>query len=205
MSKKRDCCLNKSMFWLFLLPLLWFAISMWHYKCNINNACSISTINKTVKNETIKKTVVSTTDLDSKLTKNLKTIEKIVPTEKTVLIGIGTEKEEKKENTKTTIINTTKKCTGVLSNFIAYGVVNNSSEVKILEKFLNDYEGENLIIDGKYGKEDFEAVKRFQLKYNKDILANDTIWKDINQKPTGYVYKTTRKKINEIYCSKQKK
>jgi hypothetical protein len=46
-----------------------------------------------------------------------------------------------------------------------------------------------------YGQDDFEAIKRFQIEFRADILDP---WDIIN--PTGYVYKTTVKKINEVAC-----
>ena len=66
-----------------------------------------------------------------------------------------------------------------------------------LERFLNEFEGENLPINGIYEQIDFEAVSRFQEKYLGDILSP---WS--HNKATGYVYITTKKKINEIYCQR---
>lgn len=71
---------------------------------------------------------------------------------------------------------------------------NNTEEVKLLEEFLIN-RWENLSVDGVYGNDDFEAVKRFQLEYREQILDP---W-DI-QNPTGYVFRTTVKTINEIAC-----
>ncbi len=69
-----------------------------------------------------------------------------------------------------------------------------------LENFLNKYENENLKLNGVFDKKDIEAVKRFQLKYKKDILEP---WNE--KKPTGYVFKTTKNKINSLYCEYKKK
>ena len=74
---------------------------------------------------------------------------------------------------------------------------NDSGDVKDLEDFLNAFEWESLEVNWVYEQADFEAVKRFQLKYAADIL---TPWWIEN--PTGYVFRTTTEKINEIYCNK---
>ena len=73
------------------------------------------------------------------------------------------------------------------------GTNNNPEEVKKLQTFLNQLEWERLEVDGIYKLVDQEAVKRFQKKYQNDILTPWNI-----QEPTGYVYKTTVKKINQI-------
>ena len=49
-----------------------------------------------------------------------------------------------------------------------------------------------------YDRLTFDAVVRFQNKYNGDVLSPWGLQTD-----TGYVYLTTRKKINEIYCNFQ--
>lgn len=79
---------------------------------------------------------------------------------------------------------------------IGLGWENDENEVKRLENFLNS-QWENLSIDGVYGQADFEAVNRFQLKYKAQILDP---WGITN--PTGYVFKTTVKTMNEVACGK---
>ena len=85
-----------------------------------------------------------------------------------------------------------------LLEYIKLGSVNNPVEVEKLERFLNEFEGENLAVDGIYDQTDYEAVKRFQVKYREDILDP---WN--HDEATGYVYITTKKKINEIYCERE--
>jgi hypothetical protein len=85
-----------------------------------------------------------------------------------------------------------------LLEYIRFGADNNPVEVKKLERFLNEFEEENLEVNGVYELVDFNAVERFQTKYLEDILSP---WNHL--KPTGYVYITTKKKINEIYCEKE--
>ncbi len=71
---------------------------------------------------------------------------------------------------------------------------NKSKEVEQLETFLVS-RGARLSIDGNYDEADSEAVKEFQLEYKADVLDPWGI-----TTPTGYVWKTTIKKINEIAC-----
>jgi hypothetical protein len=52
-----------------------------------------------------------------------------------------------------------------------------------------------LQLSGVYDAATLDAVKKFQVKYASDVL---TPW-GISE-PTGYVYLTTRKKINELFC-----
>ena len=85
-----------------------------------------------------------------------------------------------------------------LSEYIKLNASNNPVEVKKLERFLNEFEGENLPVNGIYEQADFDAVSRFQKKYKEDILDP---WN--YDKATGYVYITTRKKINELYSQKE--
>ena len=85
-----------------------------------------------------------------------------------------------------------------LLEYIQMGAANNPVEVEKLERFLNDFEGENLEVNGIYEQADFDAVLRFQTKYFGDILGP---WG--HDAPTGYVYITTKKKINELYCERE--
>ena len=85
-----------------------------------------------------------------------------------------------------------------LLEYIKLGALNDPVEVKKLEWFLNEFEGESLAINGIYEQVDFDAVSRFQEKYLEDVL---TPWGHIEA--TGYVYITTKKKINELYCQRE--
>jgi len=89
-------------------------------------------------------------------------------------------------------------CSPYLLKYIKYGAKNDPAEVEKLQKFLRDYEGEkNLRISKVYDKTTYEAVIRFQEKYKKDILFP---WK--LTKGTGFVYKKTIAKVNQLYCYK---
>jgi cysteine-rich repeat protein len=85
-----------------------------------------------------------------------------------------------------------------LLEYIKLGADNNQVEVEKLEKFLNEFEGENLEVNGIYEQADFDAVSRFQKKYSEKVLSP---W-NYNES-TGYVYITTKKKINELYCNQE--
>jgi peptidoglycan hydrolase-like protein with peptidoglycan-binding domain len=69
-------------------------------------------------------------------------------------------------------------------------MTNNREDVKMLEKFLNDYEGESLKIDGIYGYTDVLAVKRWQQKYKANILTPMKL-----KQPTGTVYTSSMRQI----------
>ena len=85
-----------------------------------------------------------------------------------------------------------------LLEYIKLGADNNPVEVEKVERFLNEFEGENLLVNGIYEQVDFDAVSRFQEKYLNDVLSP---WS--HNKATGYVYITTKKKINELYCQRE--
>ena len=87
-------------------------------------------------------------------------------------------------------------CTPYLTTYIQYGYTNNTDDVTRLQNFLNSHEGESLAVTGNYDDPSFEAVKRFQSKYASSVL---TVWG--LTEPTGYVYKTTRNKINSFNCN----
>ncbi len=90
-------------------------------------------------------------------------------------------------------------CMPYLTSFVRFGYSNNSDDVKKLQVFLNTYERENLEVNGIYDQDDIDAVRRFQEKHS-DTLS---FWNITT--PTGYVYITTQKAINKIYCEQTKK
>ncbi len=81
---------------------------------------------------------------------------------------------------------------------IVLGKINNVDDVKKLETFLNDFQGEKLDVNGIYEQKDFEAVKRFQQKYFTDIISPFN-----GKQVTGIVAQYTRGKINLLNCAKQ--
>ena len=106
-----------------------------------------------------------------------------------LVLGAATEKEEEA-------------CGLYLLEYIKYGGDNNPQEVKKLQYFLNEYLGIDLEITGIYNQATYQAVMRFQLLLNDEILAP---WVEVDCLPssniaTGYVYRTTQWKINMIVC-----
>ncbi len=91
---------------------------------------------------------------------------------------------------------TTSECSAYLLKHIKYNKKNDTGEVKKLQSFLAKYEGfPKLNQDGIYNKSTMNAVHSFQNKYLSDIMGP---WQ--TGKSTGYVYKTTLKKVNDLYC-----
>lgn len=86
-------------------------------------------------------------------------------------------------------------CEYYISTFLKKGANNPIDQVRKLQIFLNDYMGENLVVDGVYGNETFEAVKRFQVREADEVLAPWGI-----TEPTGIVRETTMRHINNIMC-----
>ena len=86
-----------------------------------------------------------------------------------------------------------------LKEYLRIGVNNNPSEVTKLQLFLKNYEGfSNLDVTGFFDITTDKAVRMFQDKYKKDVLDSWNLPSN-----TGYVYYTTKKKINEIYCQRE--
>jgi len=85
-----------------------------------------------------------------------------------------------------------------LLEYLKIGQDNNPVEVRKLQTFLRDYEGfNNLAVSGIFDQATFDAVASFQEKYGADVLSPWGL-----DSHTGYVYITTKKKVNEIYCQR---
>ncbi|MDQ5893136.1 MAG: binding 1 protein [Patescibacteria group bacterium] len=82
-----------------------------------------------------------------------------------------------------------------ITDYMKLDGTNNTAEVTKLQTFLKNTEKLNVDINGKFDQKTFDAVKAFQAKYVNEIMAP---W-GVNT-PTGQVFFTTKKKINEIYC-----
>ncbi len=79
---------------------------------------------------------------------------------------------------------------------VQYGVLNNKTDILVIKKFLNEIESEKLNTQSTfYDTATRAAVKRFQLKYAKDILTPLGI-----KKPTGVVYTATWKQMKFLSC-----
>jgi uncharacterized repeat protein (TIGR01451 family) len=90
-------------------------------------------------------------------------------------------------------------CPMYLTGYIKYGANNDAGEVAKLQAFLNTYEANSLQVTGTYDAATLAAVNAFQRKYASDVLAP---WGLTGT--TGYVYYTTQKEVNTIYCKFQK-
>lgn len=90
---------------------------------------------------------------------------------------------------------TTESCDTYLTAFIKAGNKNDPEQVRRLQAVLRDFEGADIEVNGVYDAATLAAVHAFQTKYASDILTPWGI-----EKSTGFVYLTTRKKVNEIYC-----
>lgn len=86
-----------------------------------------------------------------------------------------------------------------LLEYLKLGANNNPVEVYKLQIFLKNFEGfTDLRVTGFFDQTTFDAVSVFQKKYRQDVLEP---WGD--KVTTGYVYITTKKKVNEIYCRRE--
>lgn len=93
------------------------------------------------------------------------------------------------------VLGATTTCGIYLDKFIRLGYKNDIEAVKKLQQFLNEYEGEKLPVTGVYGPLTYQAVIRFQKKHMSDVLGP---WGIVE--PTGIVYLTTQRLINNIMC-----
>lgn len=95
-------------------------------------------------------------------------------------------------------------CSLLLPNYLKMGWLNNVTEVKDLQTFLNADLAMSLPVTGFFGMLTESAVKAFQTKYGTDVLAP---WVGLpgsdvtsSSDATGFVYKTTQWKINMLHC-----
>jgi hypothetical protein len=92
-------------------------------------------------------------------------------------------------------------CGALLTHYIKYGANNDVNDVVILQIFLKANIDSTLLITGTYDAQSLAAVHAFQLKYNEDVLKP---WLAYGlptvTSTTGYVYKTTKWKINSMIC-----
>jgi len=82
-----------------------------------------------------------------------------------------------------------------LSTYLKFNGDNDASEVAKLQTFLKNTEKLDVDINGKFDEKTLDAVKAFQAKYVDETMAPWGV-----TTPTGEVYFTTKKKINEIVC-----
>jgi|GEM_PF-5706484 len=90
-------------------------------------------------------------------------------------------------------------CTPYLKSYLRIGRNNKTDEVKKLQGFLNEFLGLNIPLTGIFGPKTFAAVTQLQSGNWGEILAP---WGLSGDMPTGYVYKTTKRFINNMKCPK---
>lgn len=95
-------------------------------------------------------------------------------------------------------------CDILLSTFMRMGIENDAAEVTELQGFLNEHMGAMLPLSGVFGPMTDAAVHAFQKKYWEDVLKPWFPYPEAGiadmDDSTGYVYKTTQWKINDIVC-----
>ncbi len=83
----------------------------------------------------------------------------------------------------------------LLRDFLRYGIANDPSEVAKLQSFLRSTEGLDVDVNGTFDDKTLAGVNAFQTKYLSEVMG---AWGA--SQPSGYVYITTKKKINQIAC-----
>lgn len=85
-----------------------------------------------------------------------------------------------------------------LTNNLRIDLSNDSQQVYRLQAFLQAYAYDYVELTGEFDEATLRAVQAFQTRHAEDILEP---WGYEADEATGYVYITTRQKINEIYCN----
>lgn len=179
-----------SIFLVLVLTAIWTYTSWYWYTCNIKGFCAVETL----ENQDTQDMFLTQQETDILLSDT----PVILETQTGTLVNTGSITEEVIVVEDPNVMMVKQECTDIVSKAISLWWSNNDeTEVSALENFLNETQWETLEINGRFNQQDFEAVKRFQLKYREDILDPWQI-----ESPTGYVYTTTIKKINDIHCNK---
>lgn len=87
-------------------------------------------------------------------------------------------------------------CGVYITTFMRQGQENDPEQVKRMQGILKNFEGADVEETGVYDAKSVAAINAFQLKYADEVLTPWGI-----KAPTGYVFLTTRKKLNEVYCN----
>lgn len=175
-------------FLVLILIVLWLYTSWYWYTCKIKWFCSIGKVTPTTQEQQ--------DTPDTQDTVAPAAVSEAQPVETTPVVVEEVSEPQSEPVVVAELDPEPVICDDILSKAISLWGNNNQEEVEKLETFLNESEWESLDVDGRYGQDDFDAVKRFQVKHRSEILDP---W-DISN-PTWYVYTTTIKKINEIHCN----
>lgn len=180
-------------FLVLVLTAIWTYTSWYWYTCTIKGFCHVETLQEL----DIPEKTLSQAEKEVLLWNTAR----ISETQTGTIVETGSTTQETLETPvreDPNVMMVKQECADIVSKAISLWASNNDeTEVSALEKFLNETQWETLEINGKYNQQDYEAIKRFQQKYRKDILDPWQI-----ESPTGYVYTTTIKKINDINCNK---
>jgi len=88
-------------------------------------------------------------------------------------------------------------CRAHITQYMRKGANNDPAEVSKLQSFLVEQEGfTNVQVNGIFDDTTDKAVRAFQERHSGIVLGPWAI-----QKGTGYVYRTTTKRINDLYCA----
>ncbi|PSO46618.1 MAG: hypothetical protein BRC24_01040, partial [Parcubacteria group bacterium SW_4_46_8] len=93
--------------------------------------------------------------------------------------------------------NSNNQCTYITDN-LRIDFTNDQEQVLRLQAFLKAYAYDYVELTGSFDESTLQAVRAFQARHADDILSP---WGYESDEATGYVYITTRQKINEIYCN----
>lgn len=80
------------------------------------------------------------------------------------------------------------------------GRSDSADDVRFVQEFLNTELGLSLAVTGVYDAATIEAVKAFQAKYAREVLAPWVPFGHDGVTPTGIVYKTTQYWMNKLSC-----
>ena len=183
-----------------LLIVAWWYTS-WHwYVCNIKGLCNASTYIQTqtvedtniVGQDTVNNPISDTTILTANDVLKGDTISDTPKQEIEAEVEVQEEENISEEIVADQEASTL--CETPLVGPITFWGNNNIEEVKKLENFLIS-RWESVTQDGVYWQDALDAVKKFQLEFKSDVLDPWGI-----TTPTGYVWRTTIQKINEIAC-----
>jgi hypothetical protein len=101
------------------------------------------------------------------------------------------------------VLGASTQCGLYLDDFLKMGKKNNKDEVKKLQTFLNDYLKlkPKLAVNGIFGIQTYKAVLKFQ-EQESDYVIKPWVGLTLkdSKKGTGWVYKTTVTRINNIMC-----
>ena len=102
------------------------------------------------------------------------------------------------------VLGASTECSALLNEYLGKGYANTAAEVTKLQGFLNTEVGAALPLTGVFGPMTEAAVHVFQKKHWEDVLKPWFEYPEVNihdaDDSTGIVYKTTKWKINDIFC-----